>query len=535
MQICTGKLFRFSTLLLAMSQSTIATSADDDIISFDRLTGTSYDTLVVAQVGQLEITAKEFLLSYEYGPAFVKRMPKSRERFLQFMIYEKLLALDGYTRGVDTTPLVSQTVADIEGDLATEELYKRDVLSKVVVSDTEIETAVVRERETLTLQWLYAGSFPEIRQMQRSLEHGIPFDSLFAKQLVDSVPVDERSMQITRFRLEGKNGVLSAVTDTLQSGRYSAPIGVSDGWYIVRLANVSTNPILTESEYHRLTHSVKRALYKRKADTLSDRYVQELMLEHAPVIRRRSFDLLRAYLARRYFPPGEITDWELTKKLMGEFGPIDSVRIADHKDEELVALQNQDDLRIADFSAWYLTRKSSINLAASSLQTFSAVLENLIWRMVRDRLLFERATALGLRHLTTVQTQKKWWLDKSTSSYAKNELEAGIDITEPALRQYYNAHKNDYRNSNGEPQSFETIKQRVTSDAFAAERQKRLLHKILELKKHYRVVVNDTVLAQVPIDTPSDPNPIEVYVAKTGGAFPRPAFPTIGYDWQTWY
>src|SRR5512142_2430793 len=76
----------------------------------------SYDSVVVAGVGNREITGQEFLLSYEFGPAFPKRGPDAKRRYLDFMINEKLLALDGYAMGLDSVSSAREMLQEIEGD-----------------------------------------------------------------------------------------------------------------------------------------------------------------------------------------------------------------------------------------------------------------------------------------------------------------------------------------------------------------------------------------------------------------------------------
>ena len=56
---------------------------------------------IVASIGSINISAEEYIYSYEHGPAFVKRKTDSKNRYLKYMIYEKLLALDGYSRNLD--------------------------------------------------------------------------------------------------------------------------------------------------------------------------------------------------------------------------------------------------------------------------------------------------------------------------------------------------------------------------------------------------------------------------------------------------
>jgi len=85
---------------------------------------------IVASVGPINITAEEFSNSYEFGPAFAKRKTDSKNRYLKYMIYEKLLALDGYSRNLDKEEEINSLINDFESDLATEEMFKEDILNK---------------------------------------------------------------------------------------------------------------------------------------------------------------------------------------------------------------------------------------------------------------------------------------------------------------------------------------------------------------------------------------------------------------------
>ena len=81
---------------------------------------------IVASVGPINITADEFYYSYEFGPAFVKRGKDSKERYLKYMINEKLLALDGYSRGIDKKEEVNDYVkkASLKSELDRTDLSK---------------------------------------------------------------------------------------------------------------------------------------------------------------------------------------------------------------------------------------------------------------------------------------------------------------------------------------------------------------------------------------------------------------------------
>jgi hypothetical protein len=81
---------------------------------------------------------------------------------------------------------------------------------------------------------------------------------------------------------------------------------------------------------------------------------------------------------------------------------------------------------------------------------------------------------------------------------------------------------------------FERAKEDVLRDFYSDELTKLLLHRILQLKERYKVNVHDKELMTLPIDDDFNPKAIDVYSVKKGGTFPRPAFPSIDYEWQTW-
>ncbi|MEK6650758.1 MAG: hypothetical protein AABY75_07270, partial [Bacteroidota bacterium] len=155
------------------------------------------DTTVVARVGRFVITADELMTSYEFGPAFVKRLPDPLRRHLAFMIDERLLALDAERLGYDTTPFVRDRQAALTEDLAVEELYREEILSRVHPSDEQIAWDMRRANTTVALRWIFTATEKEARSIQRMLERGAPFDSLFEARRDTSTGSGDRSLETT--------------------------------------------------------------------------------------------------------------------------------------------------------------------------------------------------------------------------------------------------------------------------------------------------------------------------------------------------
>ena len=154
--------------------------------------------------------------------------------------------------------------------------------------------------------------------------------------------------------------------------------------------------------------------------------------------------------------------------------------------------------------------------------------------MVRDELLVERARARRLQDRPAVVAQKRWWEEKLLYQVAKDSLAKTITWTDSTLRVYYDAHPRLHRDPLKKPQSFEQAREDVLREWYGIALNDRVLRRLNELRRRYPVTVDDNALARVPVDTQHDPRAIDVAVAKKGGTFPRPAFPSIDPYWQTW-
>ncbi len=394
-----------------------------------------FSSVVLAEVGPLNVTAQEFLLSYEYGPAFTKRESDSKKHYLTYMIYEKLLALDGYNRGLQSSRMVKEVLDEVEADLATEELYKDDVLNAISISDKDVEHGVAGENIHLGLRWLFSTGKEEIFHQAKLLRGGTPFDSLFALECPDSGTQESRSMQTSRFSLEMKNGALAAAVDSLAVGAVTPPIHAPDGWYIVKIDGGWTNAIVTESENMKLHADVRRALLQHRSDSLSDQYVHRMLLGQDPVIDKESFALLLVYLGKKFLPPEKYGAWELEKKLALQQQHPNPDSVDAYRTNVLVRMKNGRYL-FGDFLDWENPRAPYVSLDIRSPRSFFASAERLVWRMVRDRMLTAEAYRRGLQKRESVAKQTKWWEQKLVYRAEKLEIDDGIALEDTALRTY---------------------------------------------------------------------------------------------------
>ena len=518
--------------LLVTAHGLLFAQHPSDVPSYESLLDPTLERLKVADVGPWIISGIEFKLNYEFGPAFVKREKDSKRRYLNFMVYEKLLALDAERKGLDQWPDVKRQVAEIEADLATEELYKEDVLKRVHVTERQIASGVKSERVQLTVQWIFAPTSGEIDEHLRKLKSGVAFDSLYADQLRKGQPAQDRSMTTTRFKLGMKNPMLAGIAGTMAAGTISLPVHGPDGWYLLKLVDVQKDLILTQSENIKLSEDVRRALIQHIGDSLSDHYVQRIVGAHQPTILRVPLNALVAHFGNIYLDKAKYDKWKLQDRKGAR-------ELADVSDLESIAMDtlvtmNKGSYSVNDFLEWFRMREPFVTLALASPVSLSHSVEELVWRMVRDRLLTQRAFARGFQNRPTVKRQVEWWNEKMLFTANKQRIGDTIVDSLPMVRKYYDDNLHHFADEQGHVRPFETVKEDVWRDYHSQEFTRRMLHEILRLRQKYGVKINEAALDKIPVDNENDPKAIDVYPVKKGGVYPHTAFPSIDYDWQTW-
>ncbi len=469
---------------------------------------------IVAQVGSVKITAEEFIYSYEFGPAFPKRKEHSKRTHLDYMINEKLLALDGYEKDIMKKEAAKEIYKDIESDLTTEEMFSKEIVPKIKISDIEIGKVIEKKQSEYQIRWLYTKDSPQLENYVKKLKNDVPFDSVFNAQLNDSVLIDDRQLKSSLYNIYLKNPQFALIVDTLKAGKISDPIHTDDGWYIIKIDNITRNMITGESEYNKLKSESIEAITKSKMDMLSDHYVKELFSDENPIIKRDVFNVLRSYLGKFILTPEKYSEWKLDEKLEVALTNLGLKRGAKYTGLTLVECKSRN-LSLDEFIVWYRNREQYVKFSKNELSGFSKSLEDLVWVMVRDNFLITKAYQKGYNKSDWVKKQSSWWKDKISYSAYRNELANSITL-------------------NSEEQSLLKEKKKSQSELMSDELSKKILHKVLELREKHKIVINEKILANIKVSIENDKKAIEMFIAKRGNLIPRPAFPSIDNDWVNW-
>ncbi|MCF6269106.1 MAG: peptidyl-prolyl cis-trans isomerase [Melioribacteraceae bacterium] len=472
---------------------------------------------IVATVDTIQITTDEFYNSYEYGPAFIKRGAESKKKHLNYIINEKLLALYGYSNSIDTLEQVVEMYNSIHHDIMTEELFRDDILENISISESEIDTVVIQKQLVLQIKWLFSKDEKRIFEQRELLTKGDNFDTLYNRELKNGLLLDDRSMTTNRYQLGKKNPFLAKIIDTLQIGKVSSPINTNDGWYLIKLESASRNVFTTETEYNKLRVEAENAIKKIKMDKVSDKYVHNILLTHNPVIKRDAITILKSYLGKFILPSEKYDEWNLEQSLTNTTNKLDDLYKSNISNLPLVKL-NTGNITLDEFLKWYRNREQYIKFNKTNIKTFSSSVENLVWRMVRDKLLINLAIERKYDKQTSVIEESQWWKDKIVYSAVRNELGNSILIENKEIA-------TGKLDKSGEDKITQEMEKELSIKIFRL---------VANLKQKYKIEINENLLNNIQVSSENDPTAIEIFTVKKGGLIPRMPYPTIDRDWESW-
>ncbi len=469
---------------------------------------------IVASIDTINITAEEFFYSYEFGPAFPKRENNSKEVHLKYLINEKLLAGEGYKNGVIEQDDVKGMFNDFRSDIASEEMFRQEILPRVKVTEEEVNKVTEKKLFHYDLRWLYCKSEGQAAGMMKQIDSGISFDTLFNAQLNDSVFKDDRQMNSTLYDIYMKNPFLASILDTLKAGTIPPPVHSDDGWYIIKIDNITRDMITGEAEMNKIRAESVEGIKKSKMGIESDKFIRGLFDKENPVIKRDAFTFLRSYLGKFVLPPEKYDGWGLEAKLDSALSALGLKRGDKDPGITLVA-GTVYNYSVDEFVEWYRDRSEYIKFSENDPGSFSKSLENYIWLMVRDRMLGDTSASKGYDNDPWVKKQVSWWRDKIAYSAYRNQLEKSVTLTSDEINLVKENKKTE-------------------KDIMSEELSKKILHKVLKLRQEHKIVINKDVLDKLKVSSENDKKAIDIYFVKRGNLIPRTLFPTIDNDWISW-
>ncbi len=415
------------------------------------------DTAVVATVGPVQISAKEFRESYEWGPSFVKKAADPKRAHLQYLINEKLIALDGYSCGRDTAGSSKNMLKEIEDDAAVTEWYRQTILPRVAVDSEQVRRGTEQAFLGVTFRYIYADNEFDMKDVKDLLDHGTSFDSLYASLYGDTKYLAEES-STNFFELSEGTAAIAESISRMKPGSCSGIIPAKNGFYVVRLDDAKKDRIVSQTQYAAIREKVETFYRRKMLDSITVSYVRKVLERCPPTISGGALKKIFSFFSR-----------DMESVLRGDPSGKGTLRPLELKGRESVGNESLvtskcETMSVQDFFDWYSYRNENIDLSKPTAGTAHR-LKNLIFKMVRDKRLIAIARTGGYAATTEVQAEMKQWKDKLAYWRQKSAAVPQTVFTDEDGRNFFAKNKRRYSKDTTAGQAiYDSIRGKVMND-----------------------------------------------------------------------
>ena len=533
---------------------TASPKSEVDSIRFSSMSDPKLDSIVVAEVGNVKLTAKDFVINYYLGPSFFYKARNPRHALLDAMTDEALLGVAARDSlpcivylykwegrdphfGVgppDTT--VKSEIAPVShaiyGDLITTQMYRKQIWDTVKVTPREIDKALHESQKQVSFRWLYADTKDAADSLE-SIVDSLGFDAAYSK--ADSMHGFQRTADF--FHLRITSPLIYKMMKSMKEGEISKPMEGPDGYYIFDTDQIVYSPIMTQSQRASMGHEIEKQLKQYEADIASDMYVNNILKSAYPIIKWNAFSLLCGSIASKYLPPDKFNRWNMSRLLMTEAGPISAAQVRNLKSTDLIKYDGGS-VTLGEFFHWYDLRSTDFDMNIKTRDSFMESLEGYVWRMLRDKLLVRRAEKEGFGKLPYVKEQMAKWNLKLSYLSLMQHIYGLMRVDSNDVEHYFKDNYMDYKYEQSNKVTGDTTADfhsdydSVRRDYIEYMTRAALLHTVALAERYVKVHKYYSVVDRLVLLPPPKGRAVDAFFFKTGGTFPRKAFPTIDQIWE---
>lgn len=396
---------------------------------------------VVAKIGNYKIYESEFSERFDFS-VHQKLLQRSdtlalKFEFLKELIAEKLLSLEAEGKGLGNSEYLNNIMTPLQNMFARDALYKKKVKDKVSISQKDIKEGIERIQKTLKLNFIFSENEEEIKQLYTLLKSGASFDSLLLLRREYSAQDNDREITFGTMEKNIEDEVYK-----LKIGEFTSPLKSRDGFYILKLAEISSNKNLKNPE--NTLEDVKRIIETRIEYKVYLDYYHNFFINHKANADKDIFE----QLIKKFVPVLK------EKYLIENSGAIDSRLHLRGFEISTVLFSFSDDLKNKDFIKlpaktikinYFINQLSQEGLFVQDLseKSIRSSLSSYIRKFIEDELLTNEANKKGFQNSTEVKKYVRMWKDSYISHVLMLELMDSVKVPEEEIYTIYT--KNEWK------------------------------------------------------------------------------------------
>lgn len=395
------------------------------LILFSRISSAQNENEVLAKIGSDAITVEQFQNRFDFMPHLNysnSNIDSIKKEFFYSLVAEKLWALEADELQIDTIESVKLSLKSLEKLFVKDELYKREVDSKIVVTANEIKTGLTRVTRILNALIITSPDSEKIWKFYNSFQAGASFDSVLV-----SLKMPQKPFEVKYGSFEDET--MEEVLYSLKLNEISKPIKSKNNWFIFQLVSDEQDLSIDPSKDHAKNIVIKK-LRDRKAQKLGRAYLDKLFIGKSINADRRLFDimsdkLLDILIVRTGKTKSDsLIDVQLIeadiKKVLSSLNPVDLNAAFINLDP--------DPANIKDFL--YYTIYQKVFFDSFSSIKFKQSLNRIVKKFIEDELISREGFKNGLDKLPSVKNDLQIWKNYYLSEVLMNSYADSITITD---------------------------------------------------------------------------------------------------------
>lgn len=449
----------------------------------------------VAQIGEHLITKREFQLNYEFGFAHLKKGQNRKLAYLENMISEKLLSLEGYRLGLNKTERVQNLEKQLMEELLVEELFFKEVNEKIKISPREIKEAISKSNVSFKLRYWIEPNLKEAEAVN-SLIREKGFTEVVQEIIEINNEVNRGSDNFETDYLSWLDIPQELFKDIkdLEVGEISKLILFEEVYLTLQIVDIKKG-ILSDWDYKNTYKRVEQILFSRKLKQETRRYVTQFMEPKNVVTKATTFNILARALAEWKMDSLSGNNFQKDIEQAGDTKPA-LQKLKDNLETTLINFE-KGHWTLEDFIAHF--DPASVKTDPSDKGRFKGDLNHQIAMRIGNWFLAEEALAKGLEKSTKIENELDAWRDKWVYEEMRQQLTADIQISEKTVHEYFDDNLARYKTSNKAQPEFKDYKDNARQDAYIENRQLILNKKVQALKNEYPVRINRISLDSISV------------------------------------
>jgi len=483
---------------------------------------TQHKSGVIARIGDTSITGLEFQRDFEQGFPELKRGADPRASYLEHMIDERLLAMEGYRIGIDSSSSVQRRIKSLTNELLVGKIFDEDAARSVHVKPSDIDSLRRLDAVRFALRFIPAPD-PEFADTVRKRFVDEGFDAALAMIAAgsgDGLSLMSASLETGLLSAAELDPAVWEAIRSLPVGTISEPIAYRNSFLLVEVIDIVRTPITADpgpealERYRKIAYAEQS---QRAARSLIQRTVADSNLRLKGSVYGRLEQALWQWLNNRDVEPKNdyltlgaqlATDISPYAKSLRDLGP------------DTVMETSQRSWSVAEFLEEYPHDRYPVS--TRSFEEFRSDLYDAFGLLVRDRSFIRLAIEEGYDSDPSLQTEVRRWSDKWTYQAYRSLIADSVSVDEDDILVYFERYRSNWPDAS----SLKEVRPEVERQVRHAKTRAVLEDILVELRSTTRIEIDRDALELISIpSTEVASAPTQLFKASTG----RPAWPVTDY------